>query len=362
MHGNLRAKRTLIAAAAVAVAATTTTVGLVSTTATAATTVRTTSSAKAAAGWLARQLTGPHHDHYSVTFGGQSFPDAGETIDGLLGMDAAKVSQRAAARVTKWLQANAKDYATGSGTTPNSYYPGALAKLLLAAEAQHANVHSFGGIDLVHALKQSEQPDGAYLNTGDTQFGSSPVAQSLALIALSHTGSMYDWPDAKAIAWLVGQQCGDGSFTSSNQNQPAATCTDVDATAYAAQALFTVHSSATARTFHWLGVHQNSDGGFGLDTNGKPSSNANSTAVAMQAELLAHHTTSRAHAGAWLRRHQVRCSGAVSHRGAVLLSGSRWNHDSALRATTQAAQALAGRWLGSMSNAGAIADAPVLKC
>jgi hypothetical protein len=356
-----RTKRTAIAAAAVAVATATTTVGLVSASATAAT-VRTTSSAKAAAGWLAGQLTGPHHDHYAVTFGGKAYPDAGETIDGLLGMDAAKVSQRAAARVTKWLQANAKDYATGSGTTPNSYYPGALAKLLLAAEAQHADVHDFGGINLVRALRKTEQPDGAYLNTGDTQYGSSPVAQSLALIALSHTGSMYDWPDAKAIAWLVGQQCGDGGFMSSNQSHPAATCTDVDATAYAAQALFTVRSSATARTFHWLGVHQNSDGGFGLDANGKPSSNANSTAVAMQAELLAHHVASRAHAGAWLRRHQVRCSGATSRRGAVLLSGSAWNHDTALRATTQAAQALAGRWLGSISDRGAIADAPVLKC
>jgi hypothetical protein len=360
--GRLRGRRARLAAVTLAVAVGAgTTVGVVSS-ATASATVTTTSPAKAAAGWLARQLTGPHHDHYSVSYGGTEYPDAGETVDALLAMDAAKVSQRAAARITTWLQANAKDYATGSGYTPGTYYPGSLAKLLLAAEAQHVDVHHFGGLDLVKELRREEQPNGAYLNTGDTTYGSTPVAQALAFIALSHAGSLYDWPDARAIGWLVGQQCGDGGFSSSTQSTPAKTCTDVDATAYAAQALLTVHSSAAARAMHWLATHQNRDGGYGLDTKGRAASNANSTAVAAQAQLQAGHTARANRALAWLRDHQVGCSGAVSRRGAVRLSGTTFSQATALRATTQAAQALAGRWLGRISAAGAIDAAPVLRC
>ena len=319
----------------------------------------TTSPSGAAAGWLARQLGGPNHDHYSVSFGGSSFPDAGETIDGLLAMDAAHVAQTAAGRVTKWLKANAKDYATGSGYTPGTYYPGSLAKLLLAAEAQHANVHNFGGLDLVKELKNEEQPDGAYLNTGDKSFGSSPIAQALALIALSHTGSLSSWPDAKAIAWLVGQQCGDGSFSSSNQSPPAKTCTDVDATAYAAQALLTVHSSAASAALRWLGAHRNSDGGFGLDTKGNASSNANSTALAVQARLEAGYGVSAPLR--WLRSHQIGCSGKSGRRGAVRLA-SGYSYATALRATTQATQALAKQWLGDIDNAHASTAEPRLAC
>ena len=360
MHHLLHTRRARLTAAAIGMTLAATGGAVAATTATAAAaTTTTTSPSKAAAGWLARQLSGPNHDHYSVSFGGSSFPDAGETVDGLLAMDAAHVAQTAAVRVTKWLKANAKDYATGSGFTPGTYYPGSLAKLLLAAEAQHANVHSFGGLDLVKELKKEEQPDGSYKNTGDKDFGATPVGQALALISLSHTGSVSSWPDAKAIAWLVGQQCGDGGFMSSTQSSPAKTCTDVDATAYAAQALLTVHSSAAAAALRWLGAHHNSDGGYGLDTNGKASSNANSTALAVQARLEAGYSVTAPLR--WLRRHQIGCSGRSGRRGAVRLA-SGYSYATALRATTQAAQALAGRWLGDIDNAHASTAEPRLAC
>ncbi|HMC69634.1 MAG TPA: hypothetical protein VKJ07_10805, partial [Mycobacteriales bacterium] len=137
MHQLLQTRRARLTAAAMSLTIAATGAVGVATTATAAGAVTTTSPSQAAAGWLARQLTGPNRDHYSVSFNGQSFPDAGETIDGVLAMDAAHVAQTAAGRATKWLKANAKDYATGSGFTPGTYYPGSLAKLLLAAEAQH---------------------------------------------------------------------------------------------------------------------------------------------------------------------------------------------------------------------------------
>lgn len=357
MHHLLGTKRARLTAAAVSL--TIAASGAVSLAPTADAATTTTSPSKAAAGWLARQLGGANHDHYSVSFNGSSFPDAGETIDGLLAMDAAHVAQAAAVRVTKWLKANAKDYATGSGFTPGTYYPGSLAKLLLAAEAQHANIHSFGGLDLVRELQKEEQPDGAYMNTGDKSFGSTPVAQALALIALSHTGSLSTWPDARAIGWLVGQQCGDGGFASSTQSSPAKTCTDVDATSYAAQALLTVHSSAAAAAMRWLGAHRNSDGGYGLDTNGKASSNANSTALAVQARLEAGYSVSAPLR--WLRHQQIGCSGRSGRRGAVRLAAG-YSYATALRATTQAAQALAQRWLGDIDNAHSIDAEPRLAC
>src|SRR5438477_12097460 len=89
MHQLLRTRRARLTAAAISLTVAASGVVAVSTGAAAATTVRTTNPSKAAAGWLARQLGGPNHDHYSVSFNGQSFPDAGETIDALLAMDAA---------------------------------------------------------------------------------------------------------------------------------------------------------------------------------------------------------------------------------------------------------------------------------
>lgn len=356
MHA--RSRRGSVARALLTITATAAVIGTA--TGAAATTPTTTSPAKAAAGWLARQLVGAHHDHYAVSAGATSYPDAGMTVDGLLSMDAAGAAQTAAVRMTGWLQAKAKSYATGSGYTPGHYYPGSLAKLLLAAEAQRGRIHAFGGIDLVRALQREEQPNGAYTNTADKSFGSSPVAQSLALIALSHTGSLYSWPNPNAIAWLVGQQCRDGGFVSYDQQTPTPSCSDVDSTAYAAQALLTVHSSAAARAVHWLLTHRNSDGGYGLDpSTGKASSNANSTALAAQALLQAGYPA--AYPLHWLSTHQIGCTGPASRRGAERYRGG-YVAATALRATTQAGQALAHRWLGDITNSRAAAAAPVLRC
>lgn len=317
--------------------------------------VSTRNPAKAAAGWLARSLTGPNHDHYVTKFGDSTFVDDGLTADGVLSMDAAHVAQAAARRMTARLQHDAGSYA---GTAPN-YYPGSLAKLLLVAEAQQVDIHDFGGIDLVKALTGEENKDGLY-DDPDTQFGfESPLTQALAIIALSHTGSPADKPDHKAIRWLVGQQCDDGGFATATATAPAATCTDVDTTSFAAQALLTAGSPAAHDALSWLRKHRNHDGGFGLTPKGKPMSNANSTAVAAQA-LLQSGGTARS-ALRWLRHHQVGCTAKTSRRGAIRFT-ARFDHATALRATSQATQALAGRWLGHISNAHAGNAQPRLRC
>jgi hypothetical protein len=317
--------------------------------------VSTRNPAAAAAGWLARALVGSKHDHYNVTFSGTSYVDDGLTADGVLSMDAAHVAQAAALRMTARLQKDAGSYA---GTAPN-YYPGSLAKLLLVAEAQHVDVHKFGGIDLVASLKGEENSDGLY-DDPDAQYGyESPLTQALAIIALSNTGTAADRPDGKAIQWLVGQQCADGGFATATATTPAATCTDVDTTAFAAQALLTAHSHAASSAIAWLRKHHNGDGGFGLDEKGKPSSNANSTAVATQA-LLQNGGAAR-RALRWLTDHQIGCGAKRARRGAIRYA-TGFDHATTLRATSQATQALAHRWLGDISNTDAVDAEPRLKC
>jgi hypothetical protein len=330
-----------VAAAALAASAT------VGVTPAGATTPTTPSAAKAAAGWLARQLTGTHADHISGAYG----PDAGETADAVLSMDAAGVAQDAAARATSWLAANAKAYLTGNGYS-STYYPGSLAKLLLVAEAQHAHPRNFGGFDLIKELRAEEQKDGAFANSGSGAYYS-VVTQSLALIALSDTGTYKTWPDAKAIAWLVRQECPNGGFQTTSHS----TCGEADATAFAAQALLTVHSSRAQQAIHWLRTHRNSDGGWGTSIG--EASNANSTAIAVQALRQAGY--SAAPGLRWLRAHQVTCSGKVARRGSVRYQ-TGWNYAQAVRATTQAGQALAKKWLADIDKAGATAAAPVLAC
>ena len=118
----------------------------------------------------ARQLIGKHHDHFVDVFGKQTFPDDGETADAVLSMDAAGVAQSAAARATKWLEKDAVSYVQAGSPAPD-YYPGAAAKLLLVAEAQHVNPQAFGSLDLIGALVSDEGAGGAspgeYQNPGD---------------------------------------------------------------------------------------------------------------------------------------------------------------------------------------------------
>jgi hypothetical protein len=318
--------------------------------------VTTRNHAAAAAGWLARQLSGANRDHFSTSFNGTTYVDDGLTADGVLGLDAAHVAQAAAKRMTARLQKDANAYA---GTSPN-YYPGSLAKLLLVAEAQHVDIHDFGGIDLVAALQGEENQDGLY-DDPDTQYGyESPLTQALAIIALSHTGSASDAPHGKPVKWLVGQQCGDGGFATATSDTPAAKCTDVDTTGFAAQALLTAGSSTAAHdAISWLRKHRNNDGGWGLDVDGKPSSNANSAAVVAQA-LLQNGSKARGPLR-WIIHHQVGCSAKRARRGAIRFA-TGFEHSTALRATSQAVQALGHRWLGHIDNTGAVDAQPRLRC
>lgn len=311
----------------------------------------TTDPARAAAGWLAGQLTGPQADHLTSSYvdqngATQTYADQGLTADAVLSFDAAGVAQDAAKRATTWLATQVDAYA---GTAPN-YYPGSLAKLILVAVAQGEDPHAFGNTDLVKALQGEEASDGLYTDP-DTQNGyQSVVTQALALVALSRTDTK---PDAKAVSWLAGQQCADGGFQTDVRTSTSAPCTsDADTTSFAVQALAATRTDAS-KAVAWLTAHRNSDNGFGT-----PSSNANSTAIAVQALLAAGGDPSASIA--YLRGLQVGCAGTTAQRGAVTFSGTF--RATAVRATSQAAQALAGKTLAQITESGAGAAAPTLAC
>jgi LPXTG-motif cell wall-anchored protein len=107
--------------------------------------------------------------------------------------------------------------------------------------------------------------------------------QSLAILGLIATGHT---PNAPAVAWLLAQQCADGSFTAYRAHTSVA-CTsateDENATAAAIQALVALGKPTTTAVVA-LKHFQLADGGFYDNTAfGPAASDANSTGLALSA-------------------------------------------------------------------------------
>jgi hypothetical protein len=322
----------------------------------------TTNPAAAAAGFLARQMAS-HGHHLVTTFGGKVYPDYGLTADAILSIDAAGVAQHEAKLATAYLEDEVTSYL--GGTAPN-IYPGSAAKLLLVAEAQHINPENFGGVDLVGAIVGTEGGGGAapgeFQNPMDTDFSASVLVQSLAVLALAGS-SVTAPPSANAVGFLAGQQCGNGAFQVAIRTDTSVDCltsdNDVDTTSYAVQALLAAGNHAAANAgARWIAGQERGDSGWG-ETPGA-ASDANSTALAVQALLMTHR---KAFPGLrWLASHQERCKAKAHRRGAIRAQDGKYVASTAIRATTQAGAALAMRPLAWIDKGGATPSAPTLKC
>ncbi|MGP4048016.1 prenyltransferase/squalene oxidase repeat-containing protein [Streptomyces sp. 2A115] len=125
-------------------------------------------------------------------------------------------------------------------------------------------------------------PSGLFGSTDPTYDG--VWRQSLALLA-QHTVGVN--PAAKAVDWLVGQQCANGAFApyraDATAKCDAKTMVDTNGTAAAVQALEALggHDSVTGAAVKWLKSVQNEDGGWGYAPGG--ASDANSTSVVIGA-------------------------------------------------------------------------------
>jgi hypothetical protein len=128
----------------------------------------------------------------------------------------------------------------------------------------------------------SSTPDGLY-GTSDPKYDG-VWRQSLALLAQDTVGVK---PAAKAVDWLVGQQCANGAFPAFRADATGAcgakVAVDTNSTGAAVQALAALggREAATGKAVSWLKSVQNKDGGWGYAPGG--ASDANSTSVVIGA-------------------------------------------------------------------------------
>lgn len=317
-----------------------------------------------AGGFMVRTLAA-NGDHYN--YPGGSFFDGGNTIDAILGLDGAGVGGSQADETLAYLgtPANLDNY-IGPAFGPDELWAGPIAKAIVGVVAHGADATDFGGRDLVADLEGLLAPSGRFSDASGFGDNSNTIGQSLAVIALGRaTGSV----PSEAVDFLLAQQCPDGGFRGSPD---ASDCTsDLDATAFAAQALLGAGEDAAATAaLDFLASRQAANGGF-LNQDGQY--NANTAGVAAQAFAAGGYTDELASAQAFLATLQMDCSFAAGLRGGVaftaedfaVLKSSPGNTeavDRALRATPQATLALAGGSLLDVTADGAEDGAPTLSC
>jgi hypothetical protein len=123
-----------------------------------------------------------------------AFSCVGSTADAIESLVAAQTAPRAIR--------NALTYLSGQVERGHVHGVGLRAKVLMAAVAAGKDPRSFGGQNLVAAIRLSEDADG--------RFGSAAVFdQALALLALRAAGVT---PSTQARHWLASAQCGDGGW------------------------------------------------------------------------------------------------------------------------------------------------------
>ena len=152
---------------------------------------------------------------------------------------------------------------------------GALERTILVVRAAGQSARSFGGHDLIAALQRHFRSDGSI--SGQVNLTAFAV---LALRAEGGSAASVG-SDSKTLRWLVRQQDSDGGFSFSGGNDPARQ-SDVDDTGATLEALAGDHAAAGAvpRAVGFLRRQQNRDGGFPSQPG--MSSNAQSTAWAIQ--------------------------------------------------------------------------------
>ncbi|UGY91139.1 prenyltransferase/squalene oxidase repeat-containing protein [Streptomyces gobiensis] len=199
---------------------------------------------------------------------------------------------------------------------------------------------------------QKRLPTGLY-GEGDPQYDG-VWRQSVALLAQHATGVT---PAKKAVTWLAGQQCEDGSFVSyrADSGKPcdAKTPGDTNATAVAVQALATAdgHQDAVKTSVNWLKTVQNEDGGWSYNPGGP--SDANSTAVVIGALAAAGQQLEKARSAKGdnsplhaLTGLQLGCDAKAGERGAFAYQpGEKGELAPNDAATVAAALAALGRGL-----------------
>ncbi|WP_165906330.1 hypothetical protein [Streptomyces sp. Z26] len=301
---------------------------------------------KAAATWMAAQLTDGAH----------AKGDHGLTADIVLALAATGTGGDTADKATDWLETHAAEYVDRG--TPGNVNAGGAAKLALVAAATHRDLADFGDLDLRGTLLGRLQDDGRFTDKASSGDMSNQFTQSLAVLALERTGEL----PSRAVEFLAKSRCADGGYPLTFKADPAKCKSHTDSTGLAVQALLAAgRTGDAAHGLDWLEKQQLPDGGFRDNGFGTPPGNSNSTALDVQALIAGGRVEAAGKGTAWLRSVQVGCDGAAEDRGAVGYAEPKAD-GTALRATAQAVPALAAKSLADVDTEGAAPGLEPVKC
>ena len=322
----------------------------------------------AAAAFIARTLA-DGDDHY--VYPNSTFLDGGNTIDAVIALSAVGTQQAQSDASVAYLEAHLGDYVGAFGEV----YAGPVAKALLAALVTGSDPTSFGGHDLVGDLQALETTEGRFSDDSDYGDYSNTIGQSLAIIAISRAG---EGLNAAAVQLLLDRQCADDGFRG-DLGGTGACESDSDATAFATQALLVAAdtlvcgpddetlpadvAAAAQRGLDRLEDVQGESGGFVSEDGAL---NANTTGVAAQALTAGGRTAAADAAAAFIATLQYDNTSPEALRGGIAFSADTRSttvpSDTDLRATPQAALALAGGSLVDTLAPGVEGAAPGTEC
>jgi hypothetical protein len=319
--------------------------------------------------WLAGQLDAEGLIHNRQF----DFDDYGLTIDTAFALKAIGGHDRAVAKVRNALSKHVNSYTTGVDFGSSAVFSGAVAKLLVLAQATGGGARHFGGVNLVRRLDQrvitSGPSKGRIQDREDPANGitdsANSIGQIFAVRGLLKAGHA---DGSSATRFLLAQQCRQGflrlDFTQ-NKSAPDQSCgkgdpADTDVTALAVVELAAVAqghrklAAALGAATRWLKSHQHANGSLG-GSGPTAAANANSTGLAGWAFLTEGRCRAARDAAGWLSHRQVGGHlagtplagdrGAVAYDNATLEAAKRdgivkTTRDKWRRATSQAAPAL----------------------
>jgi hypothetical protein len=248
------------------------------------------------ASWLAGQLNASGYVPSATTPG---TADLSATANTVLALASANADPTGTTAAISYLESHVSAYIAQNGNDG----PGQLALLILDAHALGINPHSFGGIDLVQHLLNTEQKTGADTGMFGTalqvqNYAAGDYQQGLALAALAGVGVTDQADVGAANTWLIDQQCSDGGWTAhegvasdcvsnpANYAGPDTNSTAVAIEGLEAQGVLTPVAASSATTF--LLSAQDADAGWSYYPNTPTTpgaSDPNSTGLVIQAIL-----------------------------------------------------------------------------
>ncbi|NBE83383.1 peptidase [Micromonospora sp. NEAU-HG-1] len=228
---------------------------------------------------------------YHESFPGH--PDFGLSIDGAFALAATGREDAKLRAIAEFIRGGGKvgdsEFTVDGWLGIDTSYPsgGAIGKVALLAQVTGYDPRTFGGHDLVAALRDitctGVDAAAGCAAKGNYRYATSVFSQALGVMAQVRAGQRQD--ATSPVEYLKQLQRGNGAFPSLIPAESSGDEVDSTAMAAMALALLTDDPAATAavdRALAWLAAQQKADGGFP----GAAGNSTNSTALAVQGLTL----------------------------------------------------------------------------